>query len=149
MNRWVIKWNRNDTSLPGKAHDWADAFDGPRLVECYGRAEGRGGETLSSLAPGNVALAYQSDDRSFYGIVRIITVNSLAKPAFAVVDRVHRFERPVRLATIAAQEPLLQEANAFRTGSALDNFRRITLEEYRLILNGCGVDAAARAELRI
>ncbi len=149
MSRWVIKLNRRETSNAHRPHDWAVALSGPRTIECCGRAEGRGGEMLASLSPGNVALAYQVDERSFHGVVRIITVNSTAKPAYLVVDRILRFERPVRLADLAASEPLLIDVGAFTTGSAADTMRRLTPDEYRLIMEGCGIDASARSGLNL
>ena len=149
MSRWVIKWNRRDSTGVGRPFDWATALSGPRMFECYGRAEGRGGETLANLQPGNVALAYQADDRTFHGVVRIITINSLANPPFLMVDRVHQFPRPVRWASIVANAPLLQDAPAFRGGSAAETIRKLSQDEYRLILESCGVDAAERTRLLI
>jgi hypothetical protein len=139
MSRWVFKSNRND---------WAATL-ASSTIDYSGRAEGRGGETLSSLSPGNVALAYQVDDRSFHGIVRVLNVHSTSRPAYLTLERVHRFARPVRLADLIAKFPLLHEIDAFQTGSATDTIRRLRPDEFRLIVEGCGVDAALRERLKI
>lgn len=146
MSRWVIKWNRNDAAA-GALRDWAVGMS-RRSVECYGRAEGRGGENLSNVSPGNVALAFQVDERAFYGVIRVITVQSSAKPAYFLADSILRFPRPVKLSTLEANEPLLAEASAFHAGG-IESVRRLSPDEYRLILAGCGVDAATRARLNI
>jgi hypothetical protein len=140
MSRWVFKSNR---------FDWAASLGGASSMQYTGRAEGRGGETLSSLSPGNVALAYQVEDRSFHGIVRVLNVQSVSRPAYLTLVRVHRFARPVRLADLVAKFSLLADVEAFTTGSASDTIRRLRPDEFRMIVEGCGVDAALREQLKI
>lgn len=140
MSRWVFKSNR---------FDWAAVLGGPSSIQYTGRAEGRGGETLASLSLGNVAVAYQIEDRSFHGILRVLKVHSTAKPAYLTLERVHRFAKPVRLADLIARYPLLQEVDAFQSGSALDTVRRLRPDEFRLIVEGCGIDAAMRERMKI
>ena len=140
MSRWVFKSNRND---------WAKTLGGASSVEYAGRAEGRSGDTLASLSPGNVAVAYQVESRSFHGIVRVLKVHSTSKPAYLTIERVHRFAAPVRLADLIAKFPLLGEVDAFTSGSAADTIRRIRPDDFRLIVEGCGVDAALRERLKI
>lgn len=140
MSRWVIKSNRTD---------WAAALGGTSTIEYSGRAEGRGGETLESLSPGNVGLAYQVEDRSFHGIVRVLKVLPTARPAYMILARLHQFARPVKLATLIAKMPALAVCGAFTSGSALDTVRRLSPDEFKLIITGCGVDAAMRERLKI
>jgi hypothetical protein len=139
MSRWVFKSNRND---------WAATL-ASSSIDYTGRAEGRGGETLSGLSPGNVAVAYQVETRSFHGIVRVLKVHSTSRPAYLTLERVHRFSKPVRLADLVAKFPLLQEVDAFTSGSAADTVRRLRPDEFRLIVEGCGVDSALRDRLKI
>ena len=140
MSRWVFKSNR---------FDWAASLGGASSIQYTGRAEGRGGETLSSVSPGNVCLAYQVEDRSFHGIVRVLSVQSTARPAYVTIARVHRFARPVRLADLIAKFPLLADVDAFTTGSATDTMRRLRPDEFRMIVEGCGVDAVQRERMKI
>src|SRR3954465_6432060 len=102
---WLYKWNDHGASHASLRRNWGAFFDEGQTSEGFGRADGEGGSRLAKVQPGDLLIAYQTDEKAAVGLCRVLEVNH-DKPSLTF-HPIERFSRPARLHELKHSDPVL------------------------------------------
>lgn len=143
---WVYKCNVLNLPHQGGWGDWAEVFNQQGPVPWGGSETMRSTSSLhilwEEMAPGDVVLAYQTDQQAAVGLCVVEDlvdyVDDLDAPQREMILRpIERFPQPVKIHQLKRGDPVLEGAAALRSGFP-QTLYRTTPEEATALLVACG-----------
>lgn len=144
---WVYKCNTNSP----QQGDWNYFFSGYKGG--WGSKGDFGGRSrrmfLEEITPGDLVLAYQTDDEAAIGLCRVERFSSQGGQREKVfLKPLKRFRNPIKLHELKKKSPALARVRALRNGSAQGALHATTPEEALELLDACGVRTDTAGHIR-